>query len=64
MSIFGTILSKLGFGDAAKPAVETAPVVEASAPAAPAATAPAVAAISEVDVVANQTPWPMPTRKS
>lgn len=67
MSIFGTILSKLGFGDDKKTApaavptpAPTAPAPQASAPAAPTApvapvapAAPAVVAISEVDVVAN-----------
>lgn len=53
MSIFGTILSKLGFGDKTQTAAAdtTAPLAEA-APSAPAA-APAVQAISEVDVVAK-----------
>jgi hypothetical protein len=51
MSIFSSILSKLGFGDkkAEEVAVAAAPVVAASAPAAPAAPI----AISEVDVVAK-----------
>lgn len=51
MSIFGTIMSKLGFGDkaAAAPAADAA-----AAPAADAAAAPAApVAISEVDVVAQ-----------
>ena len=59
MSIFGSILSKLGFGDDKKDVVAAAPVAPAptaatpaSAPA-PAPAAPAVAAISEVDVVAK-----------
>lgn len=53
MSIFGTILSKLGFGDKTQTAAADtpAPLAEA-APSAPAA-APAVQAISEVDVVAK-----------
>ncbi len=57
MSIFGSILSKLGFGDDKKDVVAAAPAAPASAEvtsapvAAPAA--PAVAAISEVDVVAK-----------
>jgi len=68
MSIFGTILNKLGFGDdkkatpAASPttAPTAAPAPQASAPVAPVApvepvapAAPTVTAISEVDVVAN-----------
>ena len=52
MSIFSSILSKLGFGDKKDTAiVATAPAATA-APAAPAA-APTPVAISEVDVVAN-----------
>jgi 3-oxoacyl-ACP reductase-like protein len=58
MSIFGSILSKLGFGDhkkdevvAAAPAAP-APAATAAAPAATSAV-PAVAAINEVDVVAK-----------
>ncbi len=58
MSIFGSILSKLGFGDAKKDVVAAAPGAP-GAPNAPAAAtvagAPAVAAISEVDVVAKLT---------
>jgi hypothetical protein len=57
MSIFGSILSKLGFGDDKKDVVAAAPAAPASAEvtSAPAAApaAPAVAAISEVDVVAK-----------
>ena len=59
MSIFGSILSKLGFGDDKKDVVAAAPAAPVPAPAevtsAPAAApaAPAVAAISEVDVVAK-----------
>lgn len=57
MSIFGSILSKLGFGDDKKDVVAAAPAAPApaevtSAPVA-APAAPAVAAISEVDVVAK-----------
>jgi hypothetical protein len=57
MSIFGSILSKLGFGDDKKDVVAAAPAAPApaevtSAPAV-APAAPAVAAISEVDVVAK-----------
>jgi hypothetical protein len=57
MSIFGSILSKLGFGDDKKDVVAATPAAPApaevtSAPAA-APAAPAVAAISEVDVVAK-----------
>jgi hypothetical protein len=57
MSIFGSILSKLGFGDDKKDVVAPAPAAPApaeviSAPVA-APAAPAVAAISEVDVVAK-----------
>jgi hypothetical protein len=44
MRIFGSILSKLGFGDDKKDVVAAAPVAPAP---------PAVAAISEVDVVAK-----------
>jgi hypothetical protein len=59
MSIFGSILSKLGFGD--KTEAETTAAAPAAAPAAPgsdtapaaAAVAPAVTAISLVDVVAR-----------
>lgn len=53
MSIFGNILSKLGFGDAKKEApVETSPAVETAA--APASQAePSVAVMSEVDVVSK-----------
>lgn len=55
MSIFSSILSKLGFGDkkpeaAAVPAADT--TVAVAAPAAPAA-APAPVAMSEVDVMAK-----------
>ena len=59
MSIFGSILSKLGFGDDKKDAVSAAPVapapvVVAAAPTPAAApAAPAVVAMSEVDVVAK-----------
>ena len=56
MSIFSSILSKLGFGDknAEAVAAATAPTPAPAAPVAPAATiAPAPVAISEVDVVAN-----------
>jgi hypothetical protein len=59
MGIFGTILSKLGFGDAKKEAVaESTPAAGAPAtpqvmPAPSAAAAPAPVAISEVDVVAK-----------
>jgi hypothetical protein len=53
MSIFGSILSKLGFGDDKKDVVAAAPVAPAPTAAAPAPAAPAVAAISEVDVVAK-----------
>lgn len=53
MSIFGSILSKLGFGDDKKDVVAaTAATTAAPAPAA-APAAPAVTAISEVDVVAK-----------
>ena len=52
MSIFGSILSKLGFGDDKKDVVAAAPVApDATTPAA--APAAPVAAISEVDVVAK-----------
>ena len=53
MSIFGSILSKLGFGNDKKDAavVAAAPAADAAPAAAPAV--PAVAAISEVDVVAK-----------
>ena len=53
MSIFGTILSKLGFGDAKKDApvaVAAAPITTASAAA---STPAAPAAMSPVDVVAK-----------
>lgn len=56
MSIFSSILSKLGFGDknAEAVAAATAPAPAPAAPVAPAAPiAPAPVAISEVDVVAN-----------
>lgn len=57
MSIFGSILSKLGFGDDKKDVVASAPVAPAPtvADAAPAAPAPTtgVQAISEVDVVSQ-----------
>ncbi|OYU44462.1 MAG: oxidoreductase [Burkholderiales bacterium PBB4] len=57
MSIFSSILSKLGFGDKkeeAAPAVSAAPApAAAAAPTAPAVVAPV--AISEVDVVAKLT---------
>ncbi|WP_210545631.1 DUF3597 domain-containing protein [Rhodoferax sp. PAMC 29310] len=57
MSILGSILSKLGFGDDKKDIVAAAPAAPAptevtSAPVA-APAAPAVAAINEVDVVAK-----------
>ncbi len=53
MSIFSSILSKLGFGDKKENTAEaSAPAIAATvAPAAP--VAPAPVAISEVDVVAN-----------
>ena len=53
MSIFGSILSKLGFGNDKKDAavVAAAPATDAAPATAPAV--PAVAAISEVDVVAK-----------
>ncbi len=58
MSIFSSILSKLGFGDKNAEAVAAA-TAPTPAPAAPAASAAPVAsvsvAISEVDVVANLT---------
>lgn len=56
MSIFSSILSKLGFGDknAEAVAAATAPTPAPAPPVAPAApVAPAPVAISEVDVVAN-----------
>ncbi|MBB1076881.1 DUF3597 domain-containing protein [Rhodoferax sp. 4810] len=60
MSIFSSILSKLGFGDkpadvaAAPPVDSTTTVPVPAAPAAPAASAPAApVAITEVDVVAK-----------
>jgi hypothetical protein len=53
MRIFGSILSKLGFGDDKKDVVAAAPVAPAPTAVAPAPAAPAVAAISEVDVVAK-----------
>ncbi|MFZ2219949.1 MAG: DUF3597 domain-containing protein [Rhodoferax sp.] len=55
MSIFGSILSKLGFGKDKKDADVVASTTVASAPAPTATTpaVPAVAAISEVDVVAK-----------
>lgn len=55
MSIFSNILSKLGFGNDKKEAdAVSTPTAPAAIPeAAPAASAPAVAAISEVDVVAQ-----------
>lgn len=55
MSIFGTILSKLGLGDGEAAAAEAAPAaVEASAAEAPTeAAAAVVAAISAGDVVAH-----------
>jgi len=49
MSLFSTILHKLGFGHAEQPATQAAPAGPPTAPAAPAAAAP----ISEVDVVAK-----------
>lgn len=52
MSIFSSILSKLGFGDKKDTATVAAAPAATAAPAAPAA-APAPVAISEVDVVAN-----------
>jgi 3-oxoacyl-ACP reductase-like protein len=54
MSIFSSILSKLGFGDKNAEAVAAATAPTPAAPAAQAApAAPAPVAISEVDVVAN-----------
>lgn len=55
MSIFGSILSKLGFGNDKKDADVVASTPVASTPASVATTpaVPAVAAISEVDVVAK-----------
>lgn len=57
MSIFSTILHKLGFGHAAQPTTTaTTPTGPAAAPTAPAGAptaAPSPAAISEVDVVAK-----------
>ena len=56
MSIFGSILSKLGFGDAKKEEAVTESAPQAEAPVAQqpgAAAAPATAAISTVDVVAK-----------
>ncbi len=54
MSIFSSILSKLGFGNKKEDPSAAAPVVVASAaPAAPAPVAPAPVAMSEVDVVAK-----------
>ena len=61
MSIFSSILSKLGFGDKNEEAVaaDTAPTPAPATPVAPDApatpVAPASVAISEVDVVANLT---------
>lgn len=61
MSIFSSILSKLGFGDKNEEAVAaaTAPTPAPATPVAPDApvtpVAPASVAISEVDVVANLT---------
>ncbi|QTN28143.1 DUF3597 domain-containing protein [Rhodoferax sp. AJA081-3] len=54
MSIFSSILSKLGFGDKNADAVAAATTPTPASQAAPAApVAPAPVAISEVDVVAN-----------
>ena len=55
MSIFGSILSKLGFGNDKKDAdvIASATVAATAAPAATTPAVPAVAAISEVDVVAK-----------
>lgn len=56
MSIFGNILSKLGFGDAKKEEAVTASAPQAEVAVAPqpeAAAAPAAAATSRVDVVAK-----------
>jgi len=54
MSIFSSILSKLGFGDKKDDvAVATAPAAQAAPDAHAAAATPAPVAISEVDVVAN-----------
>lgn len=55
MSIFGSILSTLGFGD--KEQVAQAPVPAAAAPVAPetAAVAPAAPVVSEVDVLTKLT---------
>ncbi|MEY4416219.1 MAG: hypothetical protein RIQ53_3512 [Pseudomonadota bacterium] len=56
MSIFGSILSKLGFGDkteATAPAAAAAPAAPEASAAPVAAAAPAVTAISVVDVVAH-----------
>ncbi len=55
MSIFGTILAKLGFGGdkAAAPAPAAAPTAAAPAPAPTATAAPGPAPISEVDVLAK-----------
>lgn len=50
MSIFGTILAKLGFGHDSDKAPEAAP---AAAPAAAAPAAPAITPMSQVDVLAK-----------
>ena len=60
MSLFSTILSKLGF---AKEAVAQPLTQPAAAGAAPAPTA-APAAVSQVDVVAKLEGWPRPTRRN
>ena len=51
MSIFASILSKLGFGSAQAATPASAPAPQAAAPAAPAAAPAAPASISVVDVV-------------
>ena len=56
MSLFGTILEKLGFSHGAKPAEPSPPPIAASTPteqAAPVDAPPPSVAISEVDVVAK-----------